>query len=364
MRQLGRSVLVALAATALATVAVAQAPPAGKPSSPAPKTTAPPAGKAAPKASPDEVLATVNKDKVTRGEVVDYLSKYEIPSDATHQQMYEIAVNSLINTKLVFQFLEIQKISVSEKQVDDEVAQFEKDLKANSLDLNKQMAQTGTSMTDLRNTFRRRLAWKNHVMRVSDAELRKFVEENKDALSGAQVRANHILLMVDPNAKPEEKQRVKQKLLDIKKEIESGKTTFAEAANKYSEDPLNVQSKSGGDLDFFPRKGLFIEPFSAAAFTMKKGETSDPIETPYGYHLIQVTDRREGQPVDLAQHREAIINMYAADLQEKIIADGRKTAKIDIKPMPADLFQEQPETNSPAPAAAKAATPAEKSAPR
>jgi parvulin-like peptidyl-prolyl isomerase len=358
MRQLVRCGLLALTAIALATVAEAQTPPPAKAAAPAAKKAAGPGGAAAPAPSPDEVLATVNGENITRAEVVDFLGRYQLSANMTEPQVYDIAVNSLINTKLVTQFLNRQKVAVSEKQIDDTVGEIEKELKANNQNLQTKMAETGTSMPEFRGKILRRLQWKNYVLaKATDAELKKFADENKDALNGTQVRASHILLKIDPGASAAEKEKVRQKLLSIKQEIESGKITFADAANKYSEDDINVQTKAGGDLNFFPRKGHFIEKFADEAFKLKKGTISDPVETEFGYHLIQVTDRKEGQPIDLKQMHDQIVNLYAADLQERIIALGRKSAKMDIKPMPSDLFQPPP-GEAPAPADAKAAAPA------
>jgi peptidyl-prolyl cis-trans isomerase C len=97
---------------------------------------------------------------------------------------------------------------------------------------------------------------------------------------------------------------------------------------------------------------------------MKVGAISGPIETPYGVHLLMVTDRKEGTPVDFEQNKILIRNEYAADLHERIIATERKTAKIKIEPMPADFFPKNtPPPTSPADAL-KSTTPAKPAAPR
>jgi peptidyl-prolyl cis-trans isomerase C len=374
MRQLVPISMVALTAVAFATVAEAQAPAKKAPPPAAPAQA--PAGKSDPAAkktaapvqtpSPLDVIATVNGEKITRGEVVEFMGTYPIDPKLNEQQVYEVAVTALANAKLLTQFLAQKKVPVTDKEISDAVDAIEKDLKANNMNLATRMAETGTSMSELRTKIMRRLQWKNYVVsQGTDPELRKFTEENKEAFNGSQVRASHILLSVEPDASAAEKEKVKQKLLSIKAEIESGKITFAEAANKYSEDPLNQQSKAGGDLNFFPRKGYFLEKFSSEAFALKKGAVSAPVDTEFGWHLIQVTDRKEGQPIDFAQVRENILSVYATELQERIIADERKKAKIDIKPLPSDLFQAPPTDPAAAgPAAAPAGTPAPAATPK
>jgi peptidyl-prolyl cis-trans isomerase C len=181
-----------------------------------------------------------------------------------------------------------------------------------------------------------------------------------DVFSRAEVKASHILIKVDAKAKPEEKEKARQKLLAIKKEIASGKISFADAANKYSEDEGNKEQPSGGNLGFFPRKGVFIEPFAKAAFAMKEGEISDPIETEYGLHLIYVVQKKPGETVAFSEDlKPYILEAFADELQDKLKESERKTAKIEIKPMPPDLFRlipkgpvgdpvQQPGTNQPA----------------
>ncbi len=167
--------------------------------------------------------------------------------------------------------------------------------------------------------------------------MRKYVANHRDLFRGTQVRASHILLKLEPNASEADKEKAKQKLASIKKEIEGGTITFAAAANKYSEDPANAGG-AGGDLDYFSLNTGMIEEFTDVAFKLKKGMISDPVETPFGFHLIQVTDRKEGKEPDFEQNKPYIFKQYATDLQKEIVTAEKKLAKIDIKPMPKDLF--------------------------
>src|SRR5262249_19778150 len=154
---------------------------------------------------------------------------------------------------------------------------------------------------------------------------------NKDLFSGTQVKVSHILLMTEPKATSAEKETVKQKLADIKKDIANNKISFAEAANKFSQDPANSE-KAGGDLGYFTRNSGLIEEFADAAFAAPKGTITDPIETAYGYHLIQVTDRKEGKPFDFEQIKPYVKQQYAVELMKNVLEAERKSAKIDIKP--------------------------------
>ncbi len=313
----------------------------------------------------NDVVATITNggqtDKVTKGEVITFLSHYPAPRPEDRETVYRETLESLINTKLLTQFLIRQKIVVPPEKIDAEIERLKQQLKADNQDLPTALRQNNISMESIREEYENRLRWTEFLQtKATEAALRKFVAENRDLFSGTQVRASHVMLKVDPDASEADKEKVRQKLVAIKKEIDDKKLTFAQAANKYSEDPAN-EGGAGGDLDYFTLTTGLVEEFTSVAFKLRKGAISDPIETPYGYHLIMVTDRKEGKPIDFEQNKAVILQAFGADLQKNVVTAERKTAKVDIKPIPRDLFPKEAETPATTPAAApapKAATPA------
>jgi len=105
-----------------------------------------------------------------------------------------------------------------------------------------------------------------------------------------EVHARHILFQVKTEDASNEAKwsEALAKAQFALEELKKG-TDFAELAKKYSEDP-NSKDK-GGDLGFFARTQMVPE-FDQVAFTLKNGEVSEPVRTQYGYHLIQVLERR------------------------------------------------------------------------
>ncbi len=375
MRQSVRSGLIASIVVTFAGVAAAQAPsgsaqPKAKAAAPAQKAGAP-AGKAstAPTrpAILDQVLATVNGEPITRADLYQYLRESGVPpGQVSEENMFSTGIEGLANFKLVSQFVTKQNLPVSEKEIDAEYNTVAEALKKEGQDINIALASFGLTTAQVREEMKKKLRWVNYLKNVAtDAVLKKYVDDNKDVFNRTQVRASHIVIRVEPNAPQEEKAKVKAKLAEIKREIDGNKISFADAANKYSEDEGNKVSPSGGDLGYFTRRGQFDSTFTAAAFALKKGTVSDPVETPFGYHLIQVTDRKEGSPANFEQEKPRILTEYATDLQERVVTKMRETAKIDVKPMPADLFPKAPQPTqgaAPDPAAGKAAAPAPKAA--
>ncbi len=101
-------------------------------------------------------------------------------------------------------------------------------------------------------------------------------------------RARHILFKVPPNASPQEEEKIRQKAEEVLKEARAGKD-FAKLALKYSDDLASKDE--GGDLGFFSR-GQLVAPFEEAVFSMKPGQISDLVRTPFGYHIIKLEEVR------------------------------------------------------------------------
>jgi peptidyl-prolyl cis-trans isomerase C len=341
--------------------ALAQTPaPAGATGGAAPLTPAAPGPATIPGWNDTVATITVGNqsEKIIKGDVISFLSNYPIPDD-DRETIYRTAVEHVANTKLLMLYLARQKVPVTPERVNEEIEQLKTRLKAGGQDLPTLIMQNNISMEDVRKQIEDRVRWTEFLkFKATEATLRKYLADHRDFFSGTQVRVSHIMLKVEPNAAAAEKEKAKQRLANVKKEIEAGTLTFAAAANKYSEDPAN-EGGAGGDLDYITLSTGFVPEFTDVAFKMKKGMISDPVETPFGYHLIQVTDRKDGRVPDFEQAKVYILQEYGTELQKTVVAAERKTAKIDIKPMPKDLFPPQapaaPTTTAPEPAKAKAA---------
>ena len=128
-------------------------------------------------------------------------------------------------------------------------------------------------------------------VKVTDAQIQDSFEKNKAEYSKEEVQAQHILLKVSPEAKPEEKDAVRKTAEDLHKKILAG-ADFSELAKKHSQDPGSKDK--GGDLGWFG-KGQMVAPFEQAAFALKKGDVSEIVESSFGLHLIKVLDKRAGR---------------------------------------------------------------------
>lgn len=190
---------------------------------------------------------------------------------------------------------------------------------------------------------------------VSDADLKKFYEQNKDKFKAPeQIRASHILVKTEKEAK------------DILAQIKAG-GNFEELAKKNS---VDSSSAKGGDLGWFG-KGTMVPAFEKAALALKEGQVSDVVKSDFGFHIIKLTGKRPAgiRPFDEVkdQIKAAILPSKQQEVFQKIKDDLKKGAKITIKEdalnamgsTPGDAKAGEQKPAEPAkPAAAPAATPA------
>ena len=131
---------------------------------------------------------------------------------------------------------------------------------------------------------------------VTPEEVRQFfnsIPEEERPVFGAELEISQIVKQPKPTE--EDKQKVIQRLEQIKQDVEVSGSSFSVKAILYSQDP---GSKSNGGAYTMDKQTPFVKEFKDVAFSLKEGEISDPFETDFGYHIILV-ERIRGQEVDL-----------------------------------------------------------------
>jgi parvulin-like peptidyl-prolyl isomerase len=152
------------------------------------------------------------------------------------------------------------------------------------------------------------------------------------------VEASHILVMVRPQAADEaakEKafEEGKKKITDIAEEIKTGKKTFEQAAQQYSEDGSKFKE---GKLGLFPR-GQMVPEFEQAAFSQEKGKVGQPVRTQYGWHLIRVD--KLGSETTGPERKQVVDQMVQQRMQTKvqeIMASAKVVNTVPAPPAPAN----------------------------
>ncbi|EEG0929841.1 peptidylprolyl isomerase SurA [Salmonella enterica] len=132
-----------------------------------------------------------------------------------------------------------------------------------------------------------------HILKVND------LRGQSQSISVTEVHARHILLKPSPIMND---QQARLKLEEIAADIKSGKTTFAAAAKKYSQDPGSANQ--GGDLGW-ATPDIFDPAFRDALTKLHKGQISAPVHSSFGWHLIELLDTRKVDKTDAAQKDRA-----------------------------------------------------------
>ncbi len=130
---------------------------------------------------------------------------------------------------------------------------------------------------------------------------------------GAEIRASHILLQTPANATNAQRDSV-MRFAESLRERAAGGESFADLATNFSQDPGTAVV--GGDLGFFGR-GRMVQPFEEAAFALEPGQISPVVESPFGFHVILVQERR--QP-DLGEERE--------QFRQYLVQEAVRTAEV------------------------------------
>ncbi len=243
-------------------------------------------------------------------------------------------LDEMINQELLYQESRKKGVKIDNRKVDEEMSalkarykdpqEFQRILSDMHLTEKKIKEQMAEKMT-IR-------AWLDEEIiskiNISDEAARNFYDQNPAYFAQPeQVHARHILIKVEEGAAPEVRQAALKKIEDLKKRIDAGED-FAALAQEHSQCP---SAANGGDLGYFAR-GKMVKPFSEKAFSMKVNEISGPVETSFGYHLIQVLDRREGRTVAYDEAKDKIKqNLRNQSIQEKVetqLAELRKGADI------------------------------------
>jgi peptidyl-prolyl cis-trans isomerase C len=154
---------------------------------------------------------------------------------------------------------------------------------------------------------------------VSDADLQAFYKKNEDKFkTGDQIRASHILVKTEPEAK------------EIEKQLKGG-AKFEDLAKKNS---IDGAAAKGGDLGWFG-KGSMLPEFEKVAFSLKEGTTSGIVQTKFGYHIIKATGKRPAGTRSFEEVKDQIKAAIAPEKQQetfkKLKEDLKKGAKLTIK---------------------------------
>ena len=276
----------------------------------------------------DRIVAEVNNDIITMSELQNMTKTIEAqtgikPTAQDKKKMMHDMLESLIDRKLAKAEAKRRGIVVSEKEVDEAVAQFKK--RSNIPDdaaFAKGLAQAGLSLKEFRQQLADQMIQERLMMviggakvSVSDAEVHRLYDQ-RFKKGGTQVHLATIRMPYPPGATQAQKEEVKQKAETILNAVKRGES-FPEAAGKLSFKPSDVGFVSQSDLD--PRLAEYLEKL--------KPKEMAPVASQEGIQLIQVLGRRSGETRSFEEVAPEIRRVLQQQAMEKYFFEWAKTLR-------------------------------------
>ena len=270
----------------------------------------------------DKVLAIVGNRPVLASQVEEEMFSREsqgakLPTDpqgiaAVRREI----VGSIIDEELLVQQAQRDTaITVTDEEIASGVEEQVKKVRGNftsevdyKAELQKAGFQTPEEYRRWLSDQQRRAAFQNRLVEKlrgegklkavspTEKEMRQFFDEQRASLGTRPATLSFRQIVVSPKPSSEAKARSKAQADSIVLELRRG-ADFATAARRFSQDPGSKEQ--GGSLNWF-RRGVMVPEFERVAFSLKPGVVSDPVESPFGYHIIQV---ERAQPAEVqARH--------------------------------------------------------------
>ena len=286
------------------------------------------------------VVARVNDETIERWEVeaavreITLANLHPLPQ-AERDELMRAVLDRIIDHHLASQAARARGVAATEAEVDADLRDMRSE-QAGDRAFADRLATVGISAEQLRHQRRLSLDMTKLVraaagQAISDAAINAYYRDNRDRfLLPEAVTASHILIRVNPDANPEQRAEARRKASGIRDQILGG-ADFGRTARDLSED--SGTALSGGLVGTFPR-GQMDPAFDAAAFSVKPGEISDLVETPYGFHILRVDEHMAARMQTLDEVRADIRGLLTDRAEQdglsKAIDEARRTAKIEI----------------------------------
>ncbi len=287
----------------------------------------------------DGIAAVVNDEPVLQSDVEEQLYLF-ITNNQMHPDSAQVdtlrrqILEEMINEKLIVAEARREGITVSDQELAravDKAVQDAKD-RFGEEGFKQQLAKESMTEDQLRAKYRDDLRRQALMARlreklfpakpVSQTEAETYFKEHPEKFPQAPPQVRLFVIQIPVVADSVTEASGRAKALDARRRILAGEK-FAKLAGEVSEDPGTA--KSGGDLGYFA-KGTMEPALEKAAFSLKIGEVSEPIRSPYGWHLLEVLDRdtlrtsagkdsldADGKPIPEAHARHILIRVATTD---------------------------------------------------
>jgi peptidyl-prolyl cis-trans isomerase C len=203
-------------------------------------------------------------------------------------------LESMIRREVLYQFSRKSGIKPDEDAVNKEIQTLRQQF-SNETEYKNELSRRNISEEMLRSRLERNSSIQQYIERqfvskvkVTDKEMIEYYGSHMDLFKQPlQIRISHILIQTDPKWEKSRKQEARRKIEQILKNLKKGQD-FAALAKEQSDGPTKA---NGGDLGYITT-GQLDKQFESTVFALKSGETTDIIETDYGFHLFKLMDKK------------------------------------------------------------------------
>ena len=288
-----------------------------------------PATEIADTASFPDVVAIVNGAEIRKSVLLERAARLqaEAPTEeTTSRAFYERMLDELVGAELLYQASRERVGDVDAAAIEQQLATLRQRF-PDAAAFEQALAQEGLTLEGLRDEMKRDLGIRKLIetevipnVSVSDEDKKNFYAENPEQMRQPdRLRLSHILKRVAPDAPPEVKEATRVLIEDVLAQAREG-ADFATLAREHSEDPGSAAN--GGELTV--SRGETVPPFEAAAFALEPGGLSPVVETQFGFHIIKLSEKMEGQPIPYEQ-AEASIEQFLT--QQAVQAEVESTVE-------------------------------------
>jgi len=288
---------------------------------------------AAPSA-PAGVVALVGDSPVlqsTVDAVVRRLGPQQTITSDRRRYVEATVLEQLVDEMLIRFELEHRQISVEEAEIDTALGQFKAQFNGDA-SYQAFLATTGRDEAGLRDQLRLNIGMEKYARPLmTPVKLDAAFQEKRREVDGTRLRVSHILLrpdILDVSSGGDGIDRIVSKAEAIRRDVLQNRTSFEDAARLHSAAPSRHR---GGDVGWIGRDGPMVEEFSKPVYRLAKGDVSRPIVTPFGVHVVKITDVQPGR-IGIDAVRPRIEKVLFTDLVRGLVEEARARLPVSYSP--------------------------------
>lgn len=277
---------------------------------------------------PVAMVGTVPIPRAAVDAVVRRLLPTARPSAEQLMQVEASVIEQLVDEALLRAALTRELAGVTDGEIRNGMERLRGQLASRGQTMEAFLAASGRDETGVREQIRLEVALEKYVQpRLTATAINGFFTEHRRDFDGTRLRVSHVVLRPDIVDEEGIDRRVREAEA-IRRDILRGSISFEDAARQFSAAPSRHR---GGDIGWITRDGPLVDAFTKPAFMLAKGELSKPVVTPFGVHLVKITEIEPGR-VGIDTMRPRVEKMVAATIVRDLLAKARAETEVTYVP--------------------------------